>query len=172
MKYVPNAPELVKIKYRKARIYYDYNHFEDAVKLFRDIVEKHAGDELAIYSANLMLDSLNVLKRPSDVIAWVDKFMKMPELMKDAEFQKQMVEIKTDSLVMEAKKYETEKNFKECGISMLAAAESLPDHPKHHERLYDAGLCFTKARLIGQAIGVRETPVSYTHLTLPTTPYV
>jgi len=50
IKYVPDAPELVKIKYRKARIFYDYNHFDDAVKLFRDIVDHHVNDELAIYS--------------------------------------------------------------------------------------------------------------------------
>ena len=35
IKYVPDAPELVTIKYRKARIYYEYNHFDEAAKLFR-----------------------------------------------------------------------------------------------------------------------------------------
>ena len=38
IKYVPDAPELVTIKYRKARIYYEYNHFDEAAKLFEDIV--------------------------------------------------------------------------------------------------------------------------------------
>lgn len=60
IKYVPNAPELVTIKYRKARIFYDYNHFDDAVKLFQDVVEKHTDHELAEYSANLMLDALKI----------------------------------------------------------------------------------------------------------------
>ncbi len=50
IKYVPDAPELVKIKYRKARVFYDYNHFDDAIKLFADIIDHHANDELAIYS--------------------------------------------------------------------------------------------------------------------------
>ncbi len=156
IKYVPNAPELVKIKYRKARIYYDYNHFEDATPLFQEIVDKHPGDELAIYSANLLLDSLNVLHKTKQVIALVDKFLKVPELMKDQEFRTQMVLLKTDSMVAEAKRYEAEKNFKECGVSMEQAADSLPTHPKHAERLYDAGLCYTNARLIGQAIRLRE----------------
>ena len=47
IKYVPDAPELVTIKYRKARIYYEYNHFDEAAKLFQDIVEKHSDHELA-----------------------------------------------------------------------------------------------------------------------------
>lgn len=156
LKYVPDSDMVVKIKYRKARIYYDYNHFEDAVKYYKDIVENHSKDELAIYSANLLLDSLNVMGRTKELIAYVDKFLGMPDLMKDPEFQKQMVMIKTDSYVAEGKKFEQQGNFKECGISMLAAAESLPEHPKHAERLYDAGVCFTNGRLIGQAIRVRE----------------
>ena len=35
IKYVPDAPELVTIKYRKARIYYEYNHFDEAVEAVR-----------------------------------------------------------------------------------------------------------------------------------------
>ena len=35
IKYVPDAPELVTIKYRKARIFYEYNHFDEAVEAVR-----------------------------------------------------------------------------------------------------------------------------------------
>jgi tetratricopeptide (TPR) repeat protein len=77
-------------------------------------------------------------------------------LMKDEEFRKQMVALKTDSLVVEAKQYEKDKNYKECGISFIAAAETIPDHKDHAQRLYNAGLCFQNARLICQAIKARE----------------
>ena len=156
IKYVPDAPELIKIKYRKARVFYDYNHFEEAIKLFADIVDHHPTDELAIYSANLLLDCLNILKRYKELLATVEKYLANPVLMKDEEFRKQMVSLKTDSLVAEAKQYEKEKNYKECGISFVAAAETIPDHKDHAQRLYNAGLCFQNARLIGQAIKVRE----------------
>jgi len=156
IKYVPDAPELVKIKYRKARVFYDYNHFDEAIKLFSDIVDHHVNDELAIYSANLLLDCLNILKRYKELLATVEKYLANPVLMKDQEFRKQMVSLKTDSLVAEAKQYEKEKNYKECGISFVAAADTIPDHKDHAQRLYNAGLCFQNARLIGQAIKVRE----------------
>ena len=156
IKYVPDAPELVKIKYRKARIFYDYNHFEEAIKLFGDIVDHHVNDELAIYSANLLLDCLNIMKRYKELLATVEKYLQNPVLMKDEEFRKQMVSLKTDSLVAEAKQYEKDKNYKECGISFIAAAETIPDHKDHAQRLYNAGLCFQNARLIGQAIKARE----------------
>ena len=156
IKYVPDAPELVKIKYRKARIFYDYNHFDEAIKLFADIVDHHVNDELAIYSANLLLDCLNIMKRYKELLATVEKYLGNPVLMKDQEFRKQMVSLKTDSLVAEAKQYEKEKNYKECGISFVAAAETIPDHKDHAQRLYNAGLCFQNARLVGQAIKARE----------------
>jgi tetratricopeptide (TPR) repeat protein len=156
IKYVPDAPELTKIKYRKARVFYDYNHFDEAIVLFADIVDHHVNDELAIYSANLLLDCLNILKHYKELLATVEKYLANPVLMKDQEFRKQMVSLKTDSLVAEAKQYEKEKNYKECALSFLAAADTIPDHKEHAQRLYNAGLCFQNARLIGQAIKARE----------------
>jgi tetratricopeptide (TPR) repeat protein len=155
IKYVPDAPELVTIKYRKARIFYEYNHFAEAGPLFGDIVQKHPKHELAIYSANLWLDCLNALGKTKEVVALVDKFLEMPELMKDPEFGKQMISLKSDTYDMEGHEFEKEHNYKECGRSMLASAESLPDHPKHAERLWNAGQCFQNAHLVGQALKAR-----------------
>ena len=103
-----------------------------------------------------LLDCLNILKRYKELLATVEKYLANPVLMKDQEFRKQMVSLKTDSLVAEAKQYEKEKNYKECGISFVAAAETIPDHKDHAQRLYNAGLCFQNARLVGQAIKARE----------------
>jgi tetratricopeptide (TPR) repeat protein len=163
IKYVPDAPELVTIKYRKARIYYDYNHFDKAVPLYQDIVEHHTDHELAEFSANLMLDSLNIqaehLKQPAklkEAGKWVDRFMEIPQLMKNPEFAKQMVSLKVDTLAAEGYLYEDQSNYKECGRSLEAAAASLPDHPKHAERLSDAAACYQNARLIGHAVRMRN----------------
>ena len=63
----------------------------EAAKLFEDIVRKYPKHELSIYSANLLLDSLNAQGKTKEVVSWVDKFLEMPELMKDPEFGKQMI---------------------------------------------------------------------------------
>jgi len=156
IKYVPDAPELPVIRYRKARIYYEYNHFAEAAKLFQEVVEKHPNHELAIYSANLLLDSLNSQGKTKEVVQWVDKFLEMPNLMKDPEFGKQMISLKSDTYDLEGREYEKSKNYKECGRSLLAAADTLPDHPKHAERLWNAGQCFQNAHLVGQALKARQ----------------
>jgi cellulose synthase operon protein C len=63
---VPSAPELVQVKYRQARMYYEHNHFERAVELFAALAGQYPDSELAIYSANLQLDSLDALGRTAD----------------------------------------------------------------------------------------------------------
>ena len=91
LKYVPDAKETVTIMYRRARIFYEYNHFAEAAPLFQEIVDKHCDDDLAIYSANLLLDSLNALGKTKEVVENVDKFLDKQCLMKDPEFGKQMI---------------------------------------------------------------------------------
>jgi tetratricopeptide (TPR) repeat protein len=155
LKYVPDAKETVTIMYRRARIFYEYNHFAEAAPLFQEIVDKHCDDELAIYSANLLLDSLNALGKTKEVVENVDKFLDKQCLMKDPEFGKQMISLRSDTYDMEGHEFEKLHNYKECGRSMLAAAESLPEHPKHAERLWNAGQCFQNAHLVGQALKAR-----------------
>lgn len=57
--FVRDSEELPQVKYRRARIYYEANHFEEASVLFRDIAMNHPQHELAEFAANLYLDALN-----------------------------------------------------------------------------------------------------------------
>jgi tetratricopeptide (TPR) repeat protein len=59
--FVTEADEVVMVKYRRARIYYEANHYQEAAVAFRDIAMNHPTAEQAEFAANLYLDSLNVL---------------------------------------------------------------------------------------------------------------
>jgi len=97
IKYVPDAPESAVIKYRKARIFYEFNHFDEAAKLFGEIVEQHKGHELALYSADLMLDSLNAIGRTKEACLTVDRFIQDPGPMKsDPGFFRHLKKIQSD----------------------------------------------------------------------------
>ena len=156
IKYVPDAPELVTIKYRKARIFYEYNHFDEASKLFEDIVNKHPKHELAVYSANLLLDSLNAQGKTKDVVKYVDKFLEMPELMKDPEFGKQMISLKSDTYDMEG-----HASTRSSATSRSAAARCWPP-PRRCLTTRSTpsasgtpAQCFQNAHLVGQALKAR-----------------
>lgn len=55
------SDDLVTIKYRRARVYYESNHYEEAAILFRDIAMNHKGASQDEFAANLYFDCLNTL---------------------------------------------------------------------------------------------------------------
>jgi len=93
---VPPAGDRVQVEYRRARIYYDHNLFVEAIPLFQAVVDGQPEHELALYSANLVLDSLNALGRNRDLLRRVDSYLANPALMKDQEFADQLAAIKTE----------------------------------------------------------------------------
>jgi TolA-binding protein len=155
-KQVPDAPELPVMIYREAYIYYDYDHYDRAEPLFLTVVQKYRKHELAVFAANLFLDSLNIECKATELVAWAHKFIDMPELAANAEFLIQMTVLISDGYDREGRLYEKHGDAKECGRSFLAAAEALPTHAKHAERLWNAGQCFQNAHLIGQAVKAWE----------------
>ena len=89
--------------YKRQRVYYEYNHIDKAIPLFKDIAENYSKSDLAIYSANILLDciaiKINFDKEKADdyikmMEAQVDKFQGMPELIKDKEFEDSLKKIK------------------------------------------------------------------------------
>jgi TolA-binding protein len=150
--HVPDAPELPVMIYREAYIDYDYNHFAEAEKLFQEIVDKHAGHELGIYAANLLLDTLNAQGKRQEVVAWTRKLLETPPFNADRPFVITLTSIMSDAYDLEGRDFEKKGEPKECGRSFLAAAEALPEHPKHAERLWNAAQCFQNAHLVGRAV--------------------
>ena len=151
-KHVPDAPELPVMLYREAYIYYDHNQFDRAEPLFLDVVQKYPKHDLAVYSANLYLDALNMECKSKEVLATARKFLDTPELVSHDGFAEPIVAIVSDGYELEARAFEKQGDRKECGRSFLAAAEALPTHAKHAERLWNAGQCFQNAHLVGQSI--------------------
>ncbi|MGZ3771743.1 MAG: tetratricopeptide repeat protein, partial [Bdellovibrio sp.] len=58
----PTGEKAAEIKFRMGRLYYQSNHFDEAIKLFREIVQQHPNTKYAEYSANLLLDIYNLKK--------------------------------------------------------------------------------------------------------------
>jgi tetratricopeptide (TPR) repeat protein len=169
IQYVPDAPELVTIKYRRARVYYEYNHIDKAIPLFKDIAENYSKSDLAIYSANILLDciaiKINFDKEKADdyikmMEAQVDKFQGMPELVKDKEFEDSLKKIKGSLLRKRVEVMEKNGEYRTAGTLYLQLADRFPDDPKLDELLFNAAVNFERARLIGLAIQAREKLIS------------
>ncbi|MCC6747684.1 MAG: tetratricopeptide repeat protein [Deltaproteobacteria bacterium] len=156
IKYVPNSPELVSIMYRKARIYYENNYFQKAADMFAIIATKHPDHELALYSANLLLDALNILKKYDELSRWVETFLKSPKLAQ-GEFLAQLRKLKGGLQRKIAEQMQKDARYRECGEKYAELANEYQDDARWAELVYNAALCFEAAKLIGQAIAIRST---------------
>jgi len=117
-----------------------------------DVVQRFPKHETAVFAANLFLDALNMECKFKELIAWARKFLDMPELTRDGGFTEQLISLLSDGYDRDGHENEKRGDAKECGRSFLAAAEALPSHRKHAERLWNAGQCFQNAHLVGQAV--------------------
>ena len=162
IKYIkdPKDDELVGMKFLKANMYRRYNHWDEALPLFQEILDKHSEHETAEYAANLLLDSYNRLQRYDDMLALADKLTKMPKFLDGKEdLSATLKKIKAQSMRKKAEKMEADakvsKDFAQyvqCGQAYLDIYNSNPEAADNDEVLYNAGVCFEEGRSIGVAI--------------------
>jgi len=89
---VPESPQRPNMEYRRARVFYEYNHFAEAAPQFDHIFTAYPHNELATYSANLEMDCLAGLKRYGELRALVERVKKSP-IMSDATTQEQVRDV-------------------------------------------------------------------------------
>src|SRR6185369_17310935 len=83
------AKDRANMEYRRAKVFYDYQHFAEAAPIFDHVVIAYPDNELATYAANLEMDCLAILKRYDPLRALVERVKKNATLMKDETTQKQ-----------------------------------------------------------------------------------
>jgi tetratricopeptide (TPR) repeat protein len=85
----PANKDRATMEYRRARVFYDYQHFFEAAPIFDHVFVAYPDNELATYSANLEMDCLAIGKRYAELRALVERVKKSP-IMRDATTQKQV----------------------------------------------------------------------------------
>ncbi|MEQ1875560.1 MAG: tetratricopeptide repeat protein, partial [Bdellovibrionia bacterium] len=64
----PKGERVVDVKFKLGRLHYAYNHLDQALAIFQDIVANHPKTKNALYSANLILDIYNLRKDYDGII--------------------------------------------------------------------------------------------------------
>lgn len=173
--YISDSSELPTIKYRRARIYYEANHFEEASLLFKDIALNHSDTELGVYAANLYLDSLNVLatqvkpKKPQcldEIQAVLDPFGKRycsspSKQEENAELCEPIATLECQLIRKKAETYQEQEKYKKAAstyISIFREHQECAEleEAKMDEVLYNAALNLEAGKLLGAAIQVRN----------------
>ncbi len=153
--YVPDGDDLIEIKYSVAKLYYDNNHFDKAIPIFKEISEKHPNHAQAVFAANLLLDTYNLTKDYDSFNAQVETFLPIYTPSRDAQFNKEL------------NSYKRQANFKRCGAfegrhDYLEAARCYYRYAHHFKdsefvdkAYYNSAANYERMRNIDRAIAVR-----------------
>ncbi len=158
----PKDDELVGMKFLKANIYRRYNHFDEAIPIFQDILDHHREHETAEYSANLLLDTYNRLQRYDEMLALADKLVEDKKFLDGKDELKTTIEkLKATSMRKRAEKLESDAKagsdfakYIACGQSYLDIYNRNPEATDNDEVLYNAGVCYEEGKSIGAAISM------------------
>ncbi|MCA9601202.1 MAG: tetratricopeptide repeat protein, partial [Myxococcales bacterium] len=166
--------DMAQIKYRRARIYYEANHFEEAAVLFRDVAFNYPNSDLAEYAANLYLDCLNILgtERSPAKVACVQQieneldplrqqFCSTPEAADAHEdLCGSLAKLQCQVRRKQAEAYQSNKEFKRAAAMYVRIFRRNQQCGAMDEVLYDAAINFEAARLLGRAIQVRKVLIA------------
>ncbi len=154
LKYVPHGDKVVEVTYKAANIYYRYNHFDEAVKRFAYIALEHPEHQLAEYSANLVLDSYNLLKRPDQVNAWARKFYANKRLAK-GKFATDLKSVIEESALTMIEGLEKKGQQEKAARAYEHFVAEFPHSKKADVALYNASVAYAKARELDRALAIR-----------------
>lgn len=172
--FVPDSEDLPTIKYKRARIFYETNHFEEASVVFRDIAFNHKASELSVYAANLYLDSLNVLASHSNPkrLSCYDEmntnieplhasYCATPEAREAHDDLCGVLEqLRCDLLRKKAEGLQEQQQWKQAATVYVSIFRKFTECGRLDEVLYNAAINFEAARLLGRAIKVRKVLIT------------
>ncbi len=146
-------PEVVKVKFKSARLYFIHNNFEMAATRFGEIIEKWPKDELARTGAESILQSFVVRENWSELNKWGRKFQDNKTLYGDKTFA-----AKVDKLVEGASfneihfVYEPKGDPKDIGQRYAAFVKEFPKSKYVMVGLYNSIVNFDKSNLLEKSI--------------------
>ncbi len=157
VKNIPHSKYLVDIIYKQAITYYMFNHFEQAVPSFELIVQKYPRDDLAEYSANLIMDSLNITEDWEAISEKARTFLRnnalmsgRPTLKADFEKYKEMATFYAAEVpARKGKPLESAERY-------LAFVTEFPSSEYNDVSLYNAMTYYVNGGDIFQAIRIQE----------------
>jgi cellulose synthase operon protein C len=154
MKYVPDGDDFISITYMMANTFYRYNRFEEAVEKFAIIALEHPEHQLAEYSANLILDSYNLLDQPDKVNEWARRFAGNRRLSRGS-FGEELAEVIEASALTMVERQAEAGNHVEAAEAYEGFVREFPRSERADAALFNASVSWASARNLDRALEIR-----------------
>ncbi len=159
--YAPQGDKVVEVAYKAANVYYRYDAFPEAVRLFAEIAQKHPRHELARYAANLAVDCFNLQGDWRGVNEWARRFRDDAELMRaQPALREDLAKVIEQSSFKLVEELEKAKRYGEAADAYLAFARDWPGSKLAPTALFDASVDLVRWGRLDRAMDVREQLMS------------
>jgi tetratricopeptide (TPR) repeat protein len=157
LKYQPKGDKFVRVAYMAARLYYDHNAFGEASDLFTRIALDHPTDEVAEYSANLVLDAYNILGDWRNVNGWAKRFYANKALVEaHPKLKDDLTRIIEGSAFKVIQEREQAKDWDGATDEYLAFARDWPASQFAATALFNAAVNQVRASRLDRAMEIRD----------------
>ncbi len=160
-KYIEKGEKKVEIAYKAARIYYDYNHLDEAVARLSEIALKYPdykfedGSRAGEVSANLVLDSYNLIGDWAKVNEWSRKFYAEDKLAV-GKFREELAKLVEQSSFKLINQLEAKKDYAKAAEAYMTFVNEWPKSELAEKALFNAAIDFFNAKMLNRAIEVRK----------------
>lgn len=147
----PDAPELVEARLAAAIVYYTYNHFQEAVTLFREVLQIAPDHPNAPDAARLLLSSLHLMRDIKGLNAAAEQISRDPRLMK-GDVPTIVARIREQADFNRCYEFEQQERYRVAAECFLDYVKKFPQTPLKDRALINAANNFFKARLVERSL--------------------
>ncbi len=161
LKYIEKGEKKVEIAYKAARIYYDYNHLDEAVARLSEIALKHPeykfedGSKAGEVAANLVLDSYNLIGDWQKVNDWARKFYAEDKLAQ-GQFRIELAKLIEQSTFKLINQLEAKKDYAKAAEAYMTFVTEWPKSELGEKAFHNGAINFYNAKMINKAIELRK----------------
>jgi TolA-binding protein len=147
----PQDKEFVTVIFKNGQFFYDYGDYDEAVKRFGLIVEKHPKDPNAGPAGDMLLDALTKAKNYENIETWARR-LKNTKAFEDKKEQERLDRLIVDALFKSGEKEAAANNYEKAAAFFFRVPKEYPAHPRAAKALNNAGTVLERAKKPEEAI--------------------
>jgi tetratricopeptide (TPR) repeat protein len=141
---LPRGDKAPELKFRLARLHYQFNQFAEARPLFKDIIQNHSGTQFAEMSANLLLDSYTLEGDTAGLNAAAAELLKNPQIAR-SKLGSEIRDILSRTDVQKAQDLERAGDFARAAQTYFEFSQGTQNSSLKAPALFNAAVNYEKA---------------------------
>ncbi|MCX7943852.1 MAG: tetratricopeptide repeat protein [Deltaproteobacteria bacterium] len=153
-KWNEHKERLPDITYEIGYLFYSYNYFKEANRMFAEVALKYPDSKVAEYAVNLILDSFNLAQNWAELNRWTREFLKNPKIAKGKVLE-DLKRLVAESAFKLIEDYEKKGEYETAAKKYYDFQQEFPDTKMADTALYNAAANYSKAQKFEDSIKMR-----------------